>query len=168
MKDMSMKYLGQLFLWSILLSSCGKVQQLDTSEIKDIMENSKIKKVSETDIAGALNVLGEEVYATYQIPDCQQAKMQRDSLTQAYKLNISNVKSDLAGLTEKEAATAEALLYSAAEGEEVGPTPQKLTDTTYAIYYTIKNGSCQSDSDSGQTQLWKVECSKESLIKAIR
>lgn len=167
MKDMSVKRLGSFLILSIFLMSCGKVQQLDTSEIKDIMENSKIKKVSETDIVGALNNLGEEVYETYAIADCEKAELQRDSLTKAYELTFSSVKSDLAGLSKKEADTAEALLYSAEQGEEVGPTPQKLTDTSYAIYYTIKKGSCQAE-DAAETQLWKVICSKESLIKAIR
>lgn len=131
------------FYLFILLSvfSCGKVKQIDTTDIKEVMRNSKVKRVTEKDL---LSKVGE-------IGDSLSMKLNGDFRVECQsKYSIDGQKIELynAGLLSQESLQEgvkgqllEAYKYAIENGQHVGSNIQTLSDTLYAYSFPLNEKS---------------------------
>lgn len=128
------------------------------------MEAYKIKKVSESDVLVVLNDKGKEVENLFLTSDC---KARLDSLNQVGGVKIEQVFPDTyMALNEKEKGVIEALAYSLKQKEPFNATPQKLSETAYAYYFSSEKTQCDDSTGVGDF-FWRVLFQKDILVNAI-
>ncbi|AWV99623.1 hypothetical protein DJ013_16165 [Arcticibacterium luteifluviistationis] len=147
--------------------SCN-VEYLDTTKIKNEIEAHKIKKVSESEVLVALNDRGKSVETLFLKLDCTKRNAQLDSLSAIEGVEVEKVfPATYVALNDKEKEVIEALAYSAEQNETFNATPQKLSETEYAYYFSSDNTQC-SDSTASDHFFWRVLFQKEILVNSIR
>ena len=117
--------------------SCGKVKQIDTSGMKEIMRNSKVKRVTEKQLLEAVSIAGESVReklnGNYRV-ECQHV----------YEMEGHRVELYATGLVSEEAGgdvkgqLLEAYKYGIENGQHPGVNIQKLNDTLYAYSFPLE------------------------------
>lgn len=149
------------------MTSCN-IEYLDTTNIKEKIEAHKIKKVSESDILVALNDKGKSVEGLLLKLDCVARDAQLDSLKNVDGLSVVKVfPENYDALNLKEEEVIEALAYSANQNETFNATPQKLSETEYAYYFSGDNARCRDSLEQDQF-FWRVLFQKEILVNSIR
>lgn len=144
-----MKRIAILLVY-IVLFSCGKVKQIDTTEMKEVMRNSKVKRVTEKDLLSKVTEIGEGLSAKlngdYRV-ECQST----------YEIDGSKVELYTAGLLDpsqfKEGLKGqllEAYKFGIENKQKLGANVQLLDDTTYAYSFAFSEKSylktlCGSD-----------------------
>lgn len=134
-----MKAIG--FFFCLCLISCGKVKQIDTSDIREVMRNSKVKRVTEKQLLEKVSEIGEAMSARfngdYRV-ECQSVYEIEGHQVEFYRavppdsgLADSSIKSQLL----------EAYRYGIENGQHVGANIQKLDDTLYAYSFPLKKDS---------------------------
>lgn len=144
-----------------LFTACGQVKQVDTSDIKDIMRNSKVKRVTEKDLLGMVSKIGEEasikLNGDYKIECVNQLDFDGNTIelynTQLLSDNDQSVKGQLL----------DAYKFGFQNKENVGSNIQKINDTLYVYSFPIEEKtflrtSCGND-------LAFVLISKTQLVK---
>ena len=125
-----------LFLCLCFLS-CGKVKQIDTSDIREVMRNSKVKRVTEKQLLEKVSEIGEAI----------NTKMDGDYRVEcqaAYEIDGHRVELYNAALVKEEpgddvkAQLLEAYKYGIENGQQVGANIQKLNDTLYAYSFPLR------------------------------
>lgn len=125
------------FILSLSFLSCGKVKQIDTSDIKEVMRNSKVKRVTEKQLLEKVSETGEamrdRLNGDYRV-ECQQVYEMDGHRVELYNAGLqgaepgNNVKRQLL----------EAYKYGIENGQHVGVNIQKLNDTLYAYSFPLK------------------------------
>lgn len=135
---------------AVFVFSCGKVKQIDTTEIKEVMRNSKVKRVTEQDLLNKVTEIGESLSSKlngdYRV-ECQST----------YDIDGSRVELYNAGLLTSDqfkngtkGQLLEAYKFGIENNQNPGANVQLLDDTTYAYSFAFKNSaylksSCNSD-----------------------
>ncbi|MCD8538716.1 MAG: hypothetical protein LRY55_02365 [Leadbetterella sp.] len=139
-------------LWFLLIAgliSCGKVKQIDTSDISEVMRNSKVKRVTEKQLLEKVSEIGEAVSTRFNGDfrvECQQAyetdghRVELYNTGQAGEKPGNDVKSQLL----------EAYRYGIVNGQPVGTNIQMLNDTLYAYSFPLRKDAylktvCKND-----------------------
>ncbi len=126
-----------IYLFSCLcLFSCGKVKQIDTSDIREVMRNSKVKRVTEKQLLEKVSEIGEGIRGLlngdYRV-ECQRVYEMGGHRVELYRADLdgqdpgNDVKGQLL----------EAYKYGLAHGQHLGANIQKLQDTLYAYSFPI-------------------------------
>lgn len=137
------------FLFVICLISCGKVKQIDTSDIREVMRNSKVKRLTEKQLLEKVSEIGEAMNAKlngdYRV-ECQSV----------YEIDGHRVELYNATLTDGEPGNdikgqlVEAYRYGIENGQSVGANIQALNDTLYAYSFPLRKDAylkafCRND-----------------------
>lgn len=140
-----MRYFGLLCL--LICSSCGKVQQEDTREIRAEIEGKKIKRITDKDLLAQATVLGEAVEkklnGDFKV-ECQSVYTLDGMRVEVYNKDFAVQSQDTKGQLQ------EAYTYALQHGQRVGANIQKLDDTLYAYSFPLKEKvylktACQAD-----------------------
>ncbi|MBX2953782.1 MAG: hypothetical protein KF870_14870 [Leadbetterella sp.] len=153
------------FILCLCLISCGKVKQIDTSEIKEVMRNSKIKRVTEKQLLEKVSEVGEAVSArlngNYRV-ECQAT----------YEIDGHRVELYSAALTGPELLDGsikgqllEAYKYGIENGQPVGTNIQLLNDSLYAYSFPLRKDTYLKTTCGHDFAL--VILSKPQLVKQL-
>lgn len=121
--------------------SCGKVKQIDTSDIREIMRNSKVKRVTEKQLLEKVSEIGETISdrlnGNYRV-ECQASYEMDGQRVEVYSVALTG-----SGLTEGSTKDQllEAYKYGIENGQHVGANIQKLDDTLYAYSFPLRKDS---------------------------
>ncbi|GAB3504650.1 hypothetical protein [Emticicia fontis] len=170
---------------------CSNVERLDTTEVKQEMEDYKIKRVSPAQIMEQVEILGSEIAVTLtndfekQMKDVSQARTEEicalknmrviDSLEKKYNLKIRLLGQPDIGsnnsLYPKEKEVLEAYADNAMRKQALGNNIQEIDEAIFV--YTAPIGAdkgvgklCFSD-DSGFA-IWSIVLNKSEVIKSIK
>lgn len=158
---MKMRY----FFLCLCFISCGKVKQIDTSDIKEVMRNSKVKRVTEKQLLEKVSGIGEAISGRlngdYRV-ECQsvyEIEGQRVELYNAALTNSALLDGSIKG------QLLEAYKYGIENGQPVGSNIQLLNDTLYAYSFPVRKDAylktvCGSD-------FALVIISKPALVKQL-
>lgn len=146
------------------LLSCGNMERLDTSQLKEEMKTHKIKKVSEAEILSTLNENGTRVAKLLNISDCDLQKSRLDSLVSVPNFKIEAIEPEsYRATTDLEKQLMEALQFSLEGKTKFEPTPQKLSDSEYAFYFSNEPFNCPESNKP----FWKITYQKDRLIQSM-
>lgn len=156
-----MKYFLSAFA-SLILICCGKVKQIDTTELKDIMEQSVVTKISDKELL----VIAEST------ADEQQQQINKFIIRgECDSLNIPNVRYiNLEKIApspyEKQQRVLEAYAYQYQNKKELGKNVQQVQDTLYFFTSPLaeETNACLQTKDS---QILEIKLSKSELVKKI-
>ncbi len=122
---------------SVFLISCGKVKQIDTSDIREVMRNNKVKRVTEKQLLAKVSEIGEamsvRLNGDYRV-ECQRV----------YEIDGHRVELYNAALTDGEPVGGikgqllEAYRYGIQNGQQTGANIQLLNDTLYAYSFPLR------------------------------
>lgn len=122
---------------SLCLISCGKVKQIDTSDIREVMRNNKVKRVTEKQLLEKVSETGEAISARlngdYRV-ECQSV----------YEIDGHRIELYNAALTGTEPREGikgqllEAYQYGIENGQTIGSNIQLLNDTLYAYSFPLR------------------------------
>ena len=154
-----------IFFSSVFFLSCGKVKQIDTSEIKEVMRNSKVKRVTEKDLLNKVTEVGEalssKLNGDYRV-ECQNT----------YKIDGSKVELYNAGLLTNaqfkdgtKGQLLEAYKFGIENNQNPGANVQLLDDTTYAYSFAFSEKSYLKTSCGSDFAL--IILSKTDLVKQL-
>ncbi len=152
-------------LCGLWLLSCGNAKQIDTSEIKDVMRNSKVKRVTEKEILQEVNDVGlgieEKLNGDYRI-ECVDNLELNGFAVELFTTRYMEGGDDPAS---KKSQLLDAYKFGLANGQETGSNIQALNDTLYIYSFPLKKSSfihtsCGSD-------LAFVNISKSVIVKSI-
>jgi hypothetical protein len=171
-----MRIISSLILLTILFS-CGNVKRLDTAEIKNQMDNYKIKKVSPAQIMSQLNTLGNELrtkVVAIEANTCLEAKQKVDSLAKAYDADIQliDIESiDIVSIANaKEKLLYEAYKYDFEKAQVAATNSQQISEETYLFTFGLAANSpiliCENMHPHYQ-YFWKITWSKTSLVRSF-
>jgi len=125
------------FFLCLSFLSCGKVKQIDTSDIKELMRNSKVKRVTEKQLLEKVSEIGEAVNSRINRADYR-VECQHSYEIDGYPVELYNA--DLAGedpMDDVKGQLLEAYQYGIRNGQHVGSNIQKLNDTLYAYSFPL-------------------------------
>lgn len=116
--------------------SCGKVKQIDTSDIKEIMRNSKVKRVTEKQLLEKVSEIGEgmstQLNGDYRV-ECQQVYAIDGHQVELYNASLVQPGTDVKG------QLLEAYKYGIENGQHVSANIQKFNDTLYIYSFPLRN-----------------------------
>lgn len=153
----------KVIVLSILMYSCGKIQRVDTTAVKEHMSEYKVVQIKSEDIVNKASELGKEIGQ----------KFNGDlNIECVDKLKIENQEVELLDLsleiekTGKVAEILEAYKYGLEHNEAIGDNIQSINDTLFLYTFLINEKSkvkidCKKD-------LGLVFLSKSQLIKSIK
>lgn len=117
--------------------SCGKVKQIDTSDIREVMRNSKVKRVTEKQLLEKVSEIGETISGrlngNYRV-ECQSVYEIEGQRVELYKTALMN--NPLKESSPKDQLL-EAYKYGIENAQHVGVNIQKLSDTLYAYSFPL-------------------------------
>lgn len=129
------------FFLCLCLISCGKVKQIDTSEIREVMRNSKVKRVTEKQLLEKVSGIGEAMSAKlngdYRV-ECQAAYEidgHRVELYNAALMDPGVLDSSIKG------QLLEAYKYGIESGQSIGTNIQLLNDTLYGYSFPLRKNA---------------------------
>jgi hypothetical protein len=146
--------------------SCGQIKRVDTAEVKQLMSDYKIKKVSQEEIIDAANNLGKSL----------SEKLNGNlNIECSDKINIDNTEIELVDMSlvsveslknGKIGEILEAYKYSKEQKQTIGDNIQKVNDTLYLYSFPINATSlvyknCKKD-------LGLIMMQKKALVKSIK
>lgn len=155
-----------LFLINILLiSSCGNIKKVDTTAVKEQMNNRKIVKLSNEDIVSQADILGKNIASKLSSTVYKNCIVTIDSSMGEVKI-FSLVELKAFKFKEsKEKEMAEAFAYGLEHNEKLSGNIQKLDDSTYLYVFPIKDSASLNIECSKAVGF--VYLSKQSVIKSI-
>lgn len=139
-----------LIFFSVLLFSCGKVKHLDTTDIKEVMDNSKIKRITEKDFLEKVSKTGEAIEeklnGDFRI-ECQSKITLDNQAIELYNTSLLNPEQLKDG---KKGELLEAYQFGIENKQAVGSNIQLLNDTLYIYSFPLKENSylhtmCKND-----------------------
>jgi hypothetical protein len=154
-----------VFLISTILFSCGKVKQIDTTEMKEVMRNSKVKRVTEKDLLNKVTEIGEGLSAKlngdYRV-ECQSTYEIDGSKVELYTAGLLNQSQFKEGLKGQ---LLEAYKFGIENKQKLGANVQLLDDTTYAYSFAFNEKSYLKRSCGSDFAL--IILSKTDLVKQL-
>jgi uncharacterized Zn finger protein len=154
------------FVLIFSMLSCGQVKRVDTAEVKQLMSDYKIKKVSQEEIIDAANSLGkslsEKLNGNLNI-ECGDKITMEGTEIELIELSLVSEESLKNG---KIGEILEAYKYSKDQKQTIGDNIQKVNDTLYLYSFPINSNSlvyknCKKD-------LGLIMLSKKALVKSIK
>ena len=127
----------RFLLFGLLFISCGKVKQVDTSDIREMMRNSKIKRVTEKQLLAKVSEIGEQLSGRINgsfRPECQQVYHIDQHRVEVYNAGLV---SDTANGDVKQQLV-QAYKYGIENGQPVGANIQKYNDTLFIYSFPLK------------------------------
>lgn len=125
------------FFFCLCFISCGKVKQIDTSDIKEVMRNSKVKRVTEKQLLEKISEIGEEM--SERLNGDYRVECQRVYEIEGYPIELYNA--DLDGeksISDGKQQLLEAYQYGIKNGQHIGVNIQKLNDTLYTYSFPLR------------------------------
>ncbi len=120
----------------ICFISCGKVKQIDTSDIREVMRNSKVKRVTEKQLLEKVSETGEamrdRLNGDYRV-ECQQVYEMEGHRIELYNAGLQGAEPG----NDVKRQLLEAYKYGIENGQHVGVNIQKLNDTLYAYSFPL-------------------------------
>lgn len=148
--------------------SCNNIERLDTSKVKKQIDAYKIKKVTESEVLVVLNDKGKVLEDLLLKLDCTERNQKLDSLGNSDELRLEKVFPETyKALNDKEKEVIEALAYSLKQKQVFNSTPQKLSETEYAYYFSGNSALCKDSIAEGEF-FWRALFQKAILVNSIK
>jgi hypothetical protein len=160
-----MKKLSFLSLAILFLACKGRLSDEQKRKIKEEMELSQIRKISEAQITEAAFAIGRAIVVPIEKQDKQLANRALiDSLQQAYRVSIVSLTQNDSLLREVEKKIVEA--YLAGGTAQMGDNIQKLANDS--LLYTKPMMRTRPDGSEELVTVLGIRMSKKELVKGIR
>jgi hypothetical protein len=154
-----------LTVFAVLLFSCGKVKQIDTTDMKETMRNSKVKRVTEKDLLRKVTEIGESLSSKldgdYRV-ECQSTYTIEGNRVELYTVSLLRDSLFKEGVKGQ---LLEAYKYGIQNKQKLGANVQLLNDTTYAYSFAFKEGAYLKASCGNDFAL--ILMSKTDLVKQL-
>lgn len=169
-----------VLLAGFMTTACGNVERLDTSQVKEMVKNDKIRKVSEADITTKVNELGATLAdsLTNELAKTENCNWETNALLNQLKKEYG-LEIRLLGMPDtqnktllpKEAEILQAYAYNAENKLSIGSNVQKIDDARILYTTSIKKESgiaekCFSD-NTYYFAIWSIVFSKSEVIKRL-
>ena len=157
MKKVLIVFLG------LLLFGCGNIQKVDTTAMREQMNNNKIVRISNADIISQADIIGKFcITKINQTTNCDLKKY--SSLEKMSLVSIEELK----GMTfdnNKEKEISEAYIYGFEKNEIMGGNIQILNDSIYLYSCPISKNS-HASLECGKSIAF-LYLNKRTIIKAL-
>lgn len=171
-----------ILVFCIFFQNCTNIERVDTTQVKELVNNGEIKRITPTEITNTTNRLGKLLADSLDKTFLSQKSIQCDIDANDFVKNFNNeygIKIRLLGLRDttskvlfsKELEVIQAYAYNAAKGLTIEPNVQKMGDSLL-IYTTATSKKlrfakqCLGDTEGGLS-VWSLVFPKAQIIKRI-
>jgi hypothetical protein len=154
------------FTLIFVLLACGDVRRVDTTEVKKIMQKSKIQKITESEFANLGNEAGAEIYKEFSEGinlECQDQYIYKGKQIELFDIDETDYLKKIKNPKQKELL--EAYDFGLKNNQAPGNNIQKINDSTYIFTFAFEKTS-DFNKKCGK-EIGVIYLKKEALMESI-